>query len=256
MTRNEAFVREGVAAFNTGDLSAWLAFVDPGARFYTSGLLPDVEPVYEGHDGFAAFWGRWWEPWDQLHVEIETIDDSGGVIAVDLHWIGEGADRPTVEMPLGMAFMVRDGRLTLMVGGRRGADARDRLLNVERFMKGIEAFNRHDIPGSLEVMDSDLVWEHRLADTEGTFLGPDAVIGWYADLWEHFESMEIVCHDIRDLGDGRMLGLGKIHAIGKASGAETTFTYAVVATYRNGRIIHYVDYGDHIQALEAVGLSA
>jgi hypothetical protein len=131
MTTNEAFVRDGVAAFNTGDLSAWLAFVDPGARFYTFGLLPDVEPLYEGHDGLAAFWDRWWEPWDRLHVEIERIDDSNGVIAVDLHWTGEGADRPTVEMPLGMALIVRDGRLTLMVGGRRGADARDRLRGIQ-----------------------------------------------------------------------------------------------------------------------------
>jgi hypothetical protein len=94
MTRNEAFVREGVAAFNTGNLSAWLAFVDPHARFYTYGLLPDVDAVYEGHDGFGAFWDRWWEPWDQLQVEIEKIDDSGGVITVDLHWTGEGADGP------------------------------------------------------------------------------------------------------------------------------------------------------------------
>ena len=130
MTRNEEFVREGVAAFNTGNLSAWLTFVDPGARFYTFGLLPDVEPVYEGHDGFAALWDRLWEPWDRLHIEIETIDDSGGIVAVDMHWTGEGVDRPTVAMPLGMALVVRDGRLTLVVGGRRGVDARDRLLGI------------------------------------------------------------------------------------------------------------------------------
>jgi ketosteroid isomerase-like protein len=126
--------------------------------------------------------------------------------------------------------------------------------NVERFVQGIEAFNRHDIPGALSVMDPDLVWEHRLAEMQGTFVGPDAVMGWYADLWEHFASMEIVCPDIRDLGD-RVLGMGNIRAIGKGSGAETTFTYAVVATYRNGRMVHYVDYGDRDQALEAVGLS-
>jgi SnoaL-like domain len=132
MTSNEAILRESVAAFNTGNLSAWLAFVDPGARFYTFGLFPDVDPVYEGHEGFAAFWDRWWEPWDQLHVEIKRIDDSGGVIAVDFQWTGEGADGPAVEMPLGIALIERDGLLTLMVGGRTGADARDRLLGITR----------------------------------------------------------------------------------------------------------------------------
>jgi ketosteroid isomerase-like protein len=126
--------------------------------------------------------------------------------------------------------------------------------NVQRFTHGIEAFNRQDISGSLSVMDPELVWEHRLAEMQGTFVGSDAVIGWYADLWEHFETIEIVCLDIRDLGD-RVLGLGTTHAIGKGSGAETTFTYAVLATYRNGRMIHYIDYGDGRRALAAVGLS-
>ena len=130
MTRNEALLREGLAAFNSGNLSAWLAFVDPDARFYTFGLFPDVDPVYEGHDGFAALWDQWWEPWDQLFIEIERIDEAGGILAVDFLWTAKGADGPVVEMPLGMAFRVRNGRLTLMVGGRRGADARDRLLGI------------------------------------------------------------------------------------------------------------------------------
>jgi len=130
MTTNEELVRAGAAAFNTGNLSAWLAFVDPGARFYPLGLIPEVETVYEGHDGFAAFWDQWWEPWDQLQVEIKGIDDSGGVTAVDLHWTAEGADGPPVEMLLGMALIIRDGVVTLMVVGRNGAEARDRLFGI------------------------------------------------------------------------------------------------------------------------------
>jgi hypothetical protein len=132
MTANEVFVREAVAAWNTGDRAAWLAFVDPGARFYPVDFFPDLETVYEGHDGFAAFWERWFAPWDQLLTEIVSIDDLGEVVAVDLHWIGEGAGTPPVEMELGVAIKVRDGLLTLMVAGRTGADARDRLRAIVR----------------------------------------------------------------------------------------------------------------------------
>lgn len=127
--------------------------------------------------------------------------------------------------------------------------------NLQRFTEGVEAFNRHDLAGSVRVMDPELVWVHRLAEMEGTCVGPDAVLGWYDDLWKHFESMEIVCPDIRDLGGDRVLGLGEVHAIGKGSGAKTMFPYTVVATYRRGRLIHYIDYGDRDQALAAVGLS-
>ena len=67
--------------------------------------------------------------------------------------------------------------------------------------------------------------------------------------------MEIDCPDVRDLGDHRVLGLGTIRATGKGSGVETELTFATVATYRNGRLTHYIDFGDRDQALEAAGLS-
>jgi len=125
--------------------------------------------------------------------------------------------------------------------------------NVDRFVQGIDAFNRNDIPGSLRLMDPEIVWEHRLADLQGEFVGPEAVIGWFTDLYEHFQAVEIDCPDVRDLGD-RVLGLGTIHATGKGSGVETKLTFATVARYRNGRLTHYIDFGDRDQALEAVGL--
>jgi ketosteroid isomerase-like protein len=128
MTANEAFVRDAVAAFNSGNLQAWLASVDPGARFYPVDFFPDFETLYEGHDGFASFWARWFEPWEQLRVDIVTIEDEGDFVTVDLHWTGTGAGAPPVEMPLGVAITVRDGLMTLMVAGRTGADARDKLL--------------------------------------------------------------------------------------------------------------------------------
>lgn len=127
MTTNEAFVRDGVAAFNSGELQAWLAFVDPGARFYPVDFFPDMEAVYEGREGFATFWDYWFAPWDHLRAEILSIDDGGEVVAVDMNWIGEAAGGPPVQMPLGMALKVRDGLLTLMVAGRTGADARAKL---------------------------------------------------------------------------------------------------------------------------------
>jgi hypothetical protein len=81
------------------------------------------------------------------------------------------------------------------------------------------------------------------------------VTGWFTDLYEHFQAVAIDCPDVRDLGD-RVLGLGTIRATGKGSGLETNhLTFATVARFRNGRLIHYIDFGDRDQALAAVGLS-
>ena len=126
--------------------------------------------------------------------------------------------------------------------------------NVERFVDGIEAFNRSDVPGVLRFLHPRVVWEHRLADLQGRLVGPEAVTGWFADLYEHFEVVQIDCPDVRDLGD-RVLGLGTIRAVGKGSGVETDLTFATVARYRDGRMTHYTDFGDRAQALEAAGLS-
>ena len=102
-------------------------------------------------------------------------------------------------------------------------------------------------------MDPEIRFEHRLAALQGKFVGLDGLRGWLADLVEHFDAWQIHCPDIRDLDD-LLLALGTIRATGKGSGAETELPFTVVARFRDGRITHFTDFGDKVQALEAVGL--
>jgi ketosteroid isomerase-like protein len=125
--------------------------------------------------------------------------------------------------------------------------------NVDRCVKAIEAFNRRDIEGMLRLMDPEIRFEHRLAALQGNLAGLAAVRGWFTDLSEHFDSWQVVCPDLRDLGD-RVLALGTVRAIGKESGVETEVPYTVLASIREGLITHFTDYGDRDQALEAAGL--
>jgi ketosteroid isomerase-like protein len=127
--------------------------------------------------------------------------------------------------------------------------------NVDRFVKGIEAFNRNDIPGVFRFMDPEIHYVHRLAALQGDFVGLDGVRGWFADLAEYFENGQVHLRDVRDLGDDRVLGLGILRATGKGSGVETEETFAALARYRDGLMIEYIDFGDVDQALEAAGLS-
>jgi ketosteroid isomerase-like protein len=126
--------------------------------------------------------------------------------------------------------------------------------NVDRFIEGIEAFNRVDISGALRFMDPEIELKHRLAALQGDYVGTGGVRRFFADLADHFATVEIQCSDIRDLGS-RVLALGTIHATGKESGAETELPLAVVAKFRDGLITRFTDYGDRAQALEAAGLS-
>jgi ketosteroid isomerase-like protein len=126
--------------------------------------------------------------------------------------------------------------------------------NVDRFVKLIEAFNRLDTAGALRFMDPEIRFEHRVGALQGDYTGLDGVRRFFEDFAEHFETLQVHCPDVRDLGD-RVLALGTAQATGKASGAETELPFTVVASFRNGRITHFTDFGDKDQALEAAGLA-
>lgn len=78
---------------------------------------------------------------------------------------------------------------------------------------------------------------------------------WLADIAAHYApGGHIHFSKFRDLGD-RVLGLGKLHFIGRGSGIETEAPVAIVAIFRNGLVTHLIDYGDEDRALEAAELS-
>jgi ketosteroid isomerase-like protein len=76
-----------------------------------------------------------------------------------------------------------------------------------------------------------------------------------ADNRESFEIFEPLHEEFRDVGDGRVLAFGMIRIRGRESGVETEVPSAVLATIREGRIVHFKDYGDRQVALEAAGLA-
>jgi ketosteroid isomerase-like protein len=123
--------------------------------------------------------------------------------------------------------------------------------NVERFLEAAEAFNRGDIEGVLARYDQNIVFEPRVA---GTYVGHDGVGAFLRDLVDLFVDFRTDYPDVRDLGD-RVLALGTARGRGVESGVETELTLAVVATFRDGLLTHFKDYGDKDQALKAAGLS-
>src|SRR5262245_561848 len=124
--------------------------------------------------------------------------------------------------------------------------------NVERFLEAADAFNRGDIEAVLARYDPNIVFEPPVA---GTYVGHDGVGAFLRDLVDLFVDFRTDYPDVRDLGDDRVLALGKARGRGVESGVETELTLAVVATFRDGLMTHFKDYGDTDKALEAAGLS-
>jgi ketosteroid isomerase-like protein len=78
---------------------------------------------------------------------------------------------------------------------------------------------------------------------------------WARDLDEQFERWEIISDDVRAVGD-RVLAVGTVNAVGRASAAALQFPAATVFTFasdhRLTRIHIYLRVGE---AFEAVGLT-
>ena len=91
--------------------------------------------------------------------------------------------------------------------------------NVDQFMKCIEAFDRLDIPGVLQLLDPEIQFEHRLSELQGSSVGLAAVEAFFTDVAEHFDALKVECPDVRDLGD-RVLALGTSRIGGRGAASR------------------------------------
>jgi ketosteroid isomerase-like protein len=74
-----------------------------------------------------------------------------------------------------------------------------------------------------------------------------------ADTAETFELFKAMYTDIRDLGDERLVAIGKIRMRGRGSGAEADVVSAAIVEFRDGVMRSYKDYGDERLALQKAG---
>jgi ketosteroid isomerase-like protein len=116
---NVDVVRTSIDCWNRDDLNAVLETVDPDLEFHTSGVFPDFDAVYRGREGFATFWRAMHEPWKDLRLDIERIEDGGDCVAVEFRFRAMGAGSGAiVDLKFANAITVRDG-LQIKIVARR-----------------------------------------------------------------------------------------------------------------------------------------
>ena len=126
--------------------------------------------------------------------------------------------------------------------------------DLETLRTQVSAFNRGDVEAWLATIHPDVTFAPISASIEGSYKGHDGLRRWFADNRESFESFQVRHSDVRDLGDDRRLAIGVIHLRARQSGIETEVATAAIATWRDGLLIYWKDYGDPGKALEAAGI--
>ncbi len=131
--------------------------------------------------------------------------------------------------------------------------------NVEIARRLFGAFNRtfaDGTPDLYELLDPEVEWVPMSALLEGTrYHGHDGVRRWMEEMKRDWTTFELRPERFLDLGDDRVLTLGRWRAQGRGGGVLLDFQQASwLATYREGKLVLLRTFTDRKDALEAAGL--
>ena len=96
------------------DLTGWLEAMAPEIELHLSGVFPDLDPVYRGHDGVREFAARFNATWEELTADTYRYVDLGNRVLTLTHLRGRGRDAIEVMLEMGHVWTVRDGLIVRM----------------------------------------------------------------------------------------------------------------------------------------------
>jgi ketosteroid isomerase-like protein len=107
--------RRGFRAFQAGEFTEMLGFLDPNIEVIPPAQVPGLARVYYGHEGFLEFLGEWFEPWDEYSVEPEELIDAGDrVITVEHHGGRSKGTGLEVAQQVSAIWTIKGGAVTGM----------------------------------------------------------------------------------------------------------------------------------------------
>lgn len=127
-------IRSAYAAWNHGDLEQTLEFLAEDVEWHTSASFPNTEPIYNGHEGFRRFWQHLHDPFEGIHVEIESIDRDEDMALVRLRFHATSrASGVEIDLPWFQAVVIDDDKVTRSALDRSVGDALEALDASDRW---------------------------------------------------------------------------------------------------------------------------
>jgi len=130
---------------------------------------------------------------------------------------------------------------------------------VEVVRSALEAWQRDDLDAWLSSTDPTVEWhtvlERLVEGTESFYRGHEGMRRLFHSYRTEFETFEAEVQDLREVGDDRVLVLGRFRWRGPASGIVVESPFGMAITVRDGKIIQSIDYLSHEEALETLGLT-
>jgi ketosteroid isomerase-like protein len=129
--------------------------------------------------------------------------------------------------------------------------------NVEKVLRGYEAWNRRDFDAAITVVDPEIDWimvgATRFPGTDAAYHGHAGVREFWRIFIEPWEEFAIEVKGTRTTGD-RVVAFVEFHAKAR-EGLELATPFVHLFTFRGGKAIQFQSFDDRDEALEAAGLS-
>ena len=133
--------------------------------------------------------------------------------------------------------------------------------NVAIARELLEGFARRDHEAAFQYYDPDVVFDTRdpsgliAPDLAGVYHGHDGIRRYWRSWLEAWADLQFEIEDIRDAGDSAVALIRNQHQWGRHSGIEVESPpYAIVFTFRDGKVVHWKAYSDRAEALRAADL--
>ena len=141
---NSELLLTGYDTWNHDDPDAWIELLHPDVEIHTSGVFPDLAPVYRGHKSAAKFWRQMHEPWERFRIDVEHVEDESEGAVAAIRFRAKGVDSGVeVDMRFGMAMQVKDGLAIALLNRRTMDEAREALRReVRQSPRSAEASKR------------------------------------------------------------------------------------------------------------------
>jgi uncharacterized protein len=125
--------------------------------------------------------------------------------------------------------------------------------NIDVVRRGIDAFNRRDLPALLSDFDKDVEWvEDRRYPGAETFRGPSGVERSLGKWWDAWGEIALQLDGTIDLGD-RVVLSGRVRARGHDSDVAVEAPFGGLYEFRSGKVVRVQTFGSRAEAVEAAG---
>ena len=128
--------------------------------------------------------------------------------------------------------------------------------NVEVIQRGLEAFAQGNLDAVFAACDEDIELEVSDAyfDAPRTYHGHEGMRELFAAQAEVFDPFRLEPEEFLDAGD-QVVVMARAGGLARASGIEVLDLFGHLWTVRGSKIVHFKEFKDPREALEAAGLS-